>query len=423
MAPEQSRQARRIIRKLSEASESLPSSLFVTGVSGRDPHPLFAGGYGDIYRAEYRTGTVALKHMRHFMQTSDLRDIRLKLCREALVWKDLRHPNILKFIGIDRDSFPDSLCLVSPWMEHGTVLNYLKDHGRANVDKVLFEVAQGLEYLHSHDVVHGDLRGANILIKDDWCACLADFGLSVLVFATTSGSSTQAGSVYWMAPELIDPPRFGCRYARTPASDVYAFGCVCFELHTGHPPLSDLSEAATLLKVVNGERADRPAKAFMLSDVLWDHIASYWAQIPAERPPSDTVVRQMTWPHARNSSRPLPAIPCSPTTTASGPLVSSPLHYRSDSFETLPPYNSARGSRNYTGQYHFNRDEELQVEETAVTAEVESQDHDLGRMIELLGKAAERTMGNQSVILEGGMETRLEQARKRATEKVARGFR
>ncbi|KAJ7619455.1 hypothetical protein FB45DRAFT_701886, partial [Roridomyces roridus] len=51
--PEQSRKARRIIRKLSEASETLPSSLFVTGVSTRDPHPLFAGGYGDIYRAEY----------------------------------------------------------------------------------------------------------------------------------------------------------------------------------------------------------------------------------------------------------------------------------------------------------------------------------------------------------------------------------
>ncbi|KAJ7619452.1 kinase-like domain-containing protein [Roridomyces roridus] len=231
IAPEQNRKARRIIRKLSEASESLPSSLFISGVIGRDPHPMFAGGYGDIYRAEYKTGTVALKHMRHFIQTSDLRDIRLKLCREALVWKDLHHPNILTFIGIDRDSFPGSLCLVSPWMEHGTVLKYLKDQGRQNVDRLLYEIAQGLEYLHSHNIVHGDLRGTNILIKDDWSACLADFGLSVLASTTASvHTSARAGSPYWMAPELIDPARFGCRYARTPASDVYAFGCVCLEV-------------------------------------------------------------------------------------------------------------------------------------------------------------------------------------------------
>jgi hypothetical protein len=77
MAPDHSRQARRIIRKLSESCDSLPSSLFITGVTGREDHPTFAGGFGDIFRATYDNKTVALKHMRHFVQSSDLRDIRL----------------------------------------------------------------------------------------------------------------------------------------------------------------------------------------------------------------------------------------------------------------------------------------------------------------------------------------------------------
>ncbi|KAJ7721142.1 kinase-like domain-containing protein, partial [Mycena metata] len=125
--------------------------------------------------------------------------------------------------------------LVSPWMEHGTILSYLKDHGPANVDKFLYEIALGLQYLHSHDIVHGDLRGANILINDDWSACLADFGLSVFANATSvTHTSTRAGSLYWMAPELIDPDRFGCRFSRTPASNVYAFGCVCFEVRDAY---------------------------------------------------------------------------------------------------------------------------------------------------------------------------------------------
>ncbi|KAJ7762210.1 kinase-like domain-containing protein [Mycena metata] len=232
MAPEHSSKARRLIRKLSESCERLPSALFITGVSGREEHPTFGGGFGDIYRASYVNQVVALKHMRHFLRGAELRRIRLKFCREALLWKDLHHPHILPFIGIDRESFPASLCMVSPWLEHGTVLKYLNDHDRQNVDKLLFEVAQGLEYLHSHNIVHGDLRGSNILVNKDWSACLADFGLSGFSDGGSTGqtSSKRAGSAYWMAPELLAPEQFGTKFSRTQASDVYAFGCVCLEV-------------------------------------------------------------------------------------------------------------------------------------------------------------------------------------------------
>jgi serine/threonine protein kinase len=60
------------------------------------------------------------------------------LCREALVWQGLRHKYILPLIGIDRESFlPSSFCMVSPWMNNGTVLKYLRDHGRKDVDKLV----------------------------------------------------------------------------------------------------------------------------------------------------------------------------------------------------------------------------------------------------------------------------------------------
>ncbi|KAF8183770.1 kinase-like domain-containing protein, partial [Mycena galopus ATCC 62051] len=201
--------------------------------------------------------------------------------REALLWKDLHHPHILPFLGIDRDSFPPSLCMVSPWMEHGTVMNYLKTHGHATVDKLaikLFEIAQGLEYLHSRNIVHGDLRGTNILIKEDWSACLTDFGFSIFSDATATTNTTRAGSLYWMAPELLDPERFGLKFARTPATDVYAFGCVCVELYTGRPPFSNLPEPAALLKVLNGERPERPTGPPAMSDALWQHVTKFWAE-------------------------------------------------------------------------------------------------------------------------------------------------
>ncbi|KAJ7061023.1 kinase-like domain-containing protein, partial [Mycena amicta] len=176
------RKARRIIHKLSEACGLLPTALYITGVTEREAHPSFGGGYGDIYRASYANKPVALKYMRHFLRGSGAhrhRLVCLRFLREALVWRDLRNPFILPFLGIDNESFPLSLCMVSPWMENGTVVRYLKDHGRQDVDRFLYEIAQGLEYLHSRNIVHGDLRGVNILVGPDHRACLADFGLSV----------------------------------------------------------------------------------------------------------------------------------------------------------------------------------------------------------------------------------------------------
>ncbi|KAF7374431.1 hypothetical protein MSAN_00327200 [Mycena sanguinolenta] len=290
--------ARRIIRKLACSSDKLPSALFITGITGKEEYPTFGGGFADIYRASYNNRTVALKYMRaiQYMRGSDSRNVRLKFCREALVWKELCHPHILPFLGIEENSFPSPLSMVSPWMEHGTVLDYLKQHGHGHVDKLLYEIAQGLQYLHSRNVVHGDLRGANILINDDWSACLADFGLSIFSDATSSLTTNRAGSPYWMAPELLDPDRFGMRFARTPASDVYSFGCVCFELYTGRPPFRLLRETGAMLRVISGERPPRPSSSPAMSDSLWNYVSTYWAQDPKIRPTMQIVTQNKFWP-------------------------------------------------------------------------------------------------------------------------------
>ncbi|KAJ7224795.1 kinase-like domain-containing protein [Mycena rebaudengoi] len=295
-----------MILKLSEACDKLPSSLFITGVSGRDHDATFGGGFGDIFQASYGGKTVALKRMRTFHRGPELRRIRLQFCREALIWQDLKHPYILPMLGIDRESFPSSLCMVSPWMENGTVLNYLEEHGRKDVDRLLWEVAQGLEYLHSRNIVHGDLRGANILITQDWYACLADFGLTSFTDTTAATSTShQAGTARWMAPELIAPDHFGIRYRRTPASDVYAFACVCLELYTGQPPFADIREMGVVLKIVQGERPTRPATTPPMSDALWNYVNTWWAENPTTRPTIEVVVRTVAKTQPSDHTNPI----------------------------------------------------------------------------------------------------------------------
>ncbi|KAJ6479207.1 kinase-like domain-containing protein [Mycena vitilis] len=198
-------------------------------------------------------------------------------------------------------------------MEHGTVLRYLQDHGHTHVDKLLYEIAQGLQYLHSRGIVHGDLRGVNILIQEDWSACLADFGLSAFSDATASVTSNRAGSTYWMAPELLAPERFGGSSSRTPASDVYAFACVCIELYTGRPPWGNIAEVVVLWKVHNGERPERPSNSPAMSDALWQHVSAYWAENPATRPATHVVLQDMVWPPPDpRLAHPLPIHPNSP---------------------------------------------------------------------------------------------------------------
>ncbi|KAJ6540839.1 kinase-like domain-containing protein [Mycena vulgaris] len=281
------------MRTLAKTYEQLPSSLFITGVTDHDEHPTFSGGFGDVYRASYTGKLVALKRIRTVSAQSASHRTQLQFCREALVWQGLRHRYIVPLIGIDRDTFPSSFCMVSPWMKHGTVLKYLRDRGRGDIHRLLLEIAHGLEYLHSIKLVHGDLRGTNILISDKGSACLSDFGLATSISDADSAtgltsSSNRAGSIRWFAPELISPTDFGHeKFTRTPASDVYAYGCVCLELYTGSPPFSDVPEVAAMLMVIAGVRPGQPAG---ISEELWGLVKAAWATESRARPKMPDII-------------------------------------------------------------------------------------------------------------------------------------
>ncbi|KAJ6558883.1 kinase-like domain-containing protein [Mycena vulgaris] len=168
--------------KLSEACENFPSSLFITGVNNSDEHPIFYGGFGDIFRASYRGRPVVTKRLRVFIGDFPPRRTR--------VVKSLRHPFIVPLFGIASDNFPSIFCMVSPWMKNGTVLGYLKERGRGEADRLLLETAEGLNYLHSINIVHGDLHENNIVISDDFNVCLIDFGLANIIFDSQTTPQT-----------------------------------------------------------------------------------------------------------------------------------------------------------------------------------------------------------------------------------------
>ncbi|KIO28626.1 hypothetical protein M407DRAFT_71596, partial [Tulasnella calospora MUT 4182] len=209
---------------------------------------------------------------------------------EASVWVVLQHPRILQFLGIYKIS--EEIYLVSPFAENGSLHGFLNARPEVDRRRLVVEIAEGLAYLHQCGIIHGDLKGNNVLISKDEHILLCDFGLAKHVTSRTSTSLRGVGSIPWQSPELLrDASR------RTFSSDVYAFGITIYEVlsgtspHRHHPGVGSLISA-----VISGERpAQRPTVAPDGSSysAFWEEANACWAQDPNSRPSIDDVLRRL----------------------------------------------------------------------------------------------------------------------------------
>ncbi|OCH91151.1 kinase-like protein [Obba rivulosa] len=142
-----------------------------------------SGGFADVYLGICRGEEVALKVWR-IRDEEAMKDF----CKEAVVLNSLRHENITSFYGVETNLFP--LCLVCEWMPFGTIVSYLKNQPSANRLTLLVDIVAGLSDLHNMDIIHGDLKGSNILINGQHRACLCDFGLAAFTYGGRTMGTT-----------------------------------------------------------------------------------------------------------------------------------------------------------------------------------------------------------------------------------------
>ncbi|KAL0058747.1 Rho guanine nucleotide exchange factor [Marasmius tenuissimus] len=127
-----------IMLRLSKKSGLCPECLVIQNVQQQGQHPVGGGGFGDVWKGTIghagSTRAVCLKVVKVYL-TSDVRRSLVGYLREAIVWKQLDHPNILPFLGIYYlDDTRQRICLVSPWQERGNLVDYLKDTPRESVN-------------------------------------------------------------------------------------------------------------------------------------------------------------------------------------------------------------------------------------------------------------------------------------------------
>ncbi|KDQ61681.1 hypothetical protein JAAARDRAFT_518728 [Jaapia argillacea MUCL 33604] len=223
--------------------------------------------------------------------------------RESLLRSQLDSPSILPFLGIHVPPLGLPV-IVTPWLQKGTIIQFLTsvDSPGSHRRRLLFEVAEGVAYLHENGFIHGEILGENVLIDDDMHAQLAGFNSLDVESTKTFGKAEETlivqvreeikwtGSLRWMAPEKL----FGDAPTRTYETDVFGFGRLCLEVFTMKIPYFDQSDASMLLKVMGGELPLRPSthdgQGTLIPDEWWTLMLRCWETDPSARPTMEDIV-------------------------------------------------------------------------------------------------------------------------------------
>jgi len=169
--------------------------------------------------------TVAVKAMKHQADPKD----RIFNVFECQVLKFCHHPNIVRYVD-SCESGPDEIWLGMEFMEGGTLDQAVRafTFAERQIAYVAREMLRGIAYLHSENLLHRDLKSANVMMTTKGEIKLIDFGLCVDI---TSGPKTaMVGSPFWMPPEMIN------RRPHDYKVDIWSLGICMTELANGCPP-------------------------------------------------------------------------------------------------------------------------------------------------------------------------------------------
>ncbi|PBK78187.1 Pkinase-domain-containing protein [Armillaria solidipes] len=213
---------------------------------------------------------------------------------EIELLQDLQHENIVQYLYSSLED--DCLNIFLEYVPGGSVTALLRSYGAFEeplVKTFVRQILQGLSYLHERDIIHRDIKGANILVDNKGGVKISDFGISKKVDVQVLAGNNRVhrpslqGSVFWMAPEVVK------QSGHTQKADIWSVGCLVVEMLTGEHPWAQLTQMQAIFKI--GSSA-RPAIPSDISSEAQDFLTKTF-EIDHEARPAAAELLKHPWIH------------------------------------------------------------------------------------------------------------------------------
>ncbi|XWS15077.1 hypothetical protein CRYUN_Cryun35bG0063300 [Craigia yunnanensis] len=250
------------------------------------------GSFGSVFEGISDDGFFfAVKEVSLLDQGSQGKQSIIQLEHEIALLSQFEHENIVQYYGTDKDE--SNLYIFLELVTKGSLLNlYQRYHLRdSQISAYTRQILHGLKYLHDQNVVHRDIKCANILVDASGSVKLADFGLAKATKLNDVKSCK--GTAFWMAPEVVNQKSKGYGIP----ADIWSLGCTVLEMLTRQIPYSNLECMQALFRIGRGEPPPVPDS---LSKDAREFIMQCLQVNPDARP---TVAKLLQHPFVK---RPLP---------------------------------------------------------------------------------------------------------------------
>ncbi|KAF2880903.1 hypothetical protein ILUMI_25279 [Ignelater luminosus] len=204
------------------------------------------GGFATVYRAKcLKTGLeVAIKMIdKKLMQSAGMVN-RVK--QEVAIHSRLKHPSVLELYTFFEDV--NYVYLVLELCHNGELQQYLKRNNEVlsepEASHIMRQIVEGMQYLHSHNILHRDISLSNLLLTRNMQVKIADFGLATQLSRPDEKHLTMCGTPNFISPEVASRGSHGLE------ADVWGLGCLLYTLLVGRPPFDDNAVRSTLTRVV-----------------------------------------------------------------------------------------------------------------------------------------------------------------------------
>ena len=205
------------------------------------------------------------------------------LKREINLLRDLQHENIVQYLGSNSDDQHFNIFL--EYVPGGSVAAMLNSYGSLQeplIRNFVRQILAGLSYLHGREIIHRDIKGANVLVDNKGVVKISDFGISKRVEASAllqpqkhgghMHRPSLQGSVFWMAPEVVKQTSY------TRKADIWSLGCLIVEMFTGTHPFPNYNQLQAIFQIGNSsakpstpDNASEEGKQFLGMTFEYDH--------------------------------------------------------------------------------------------------------------------------------------------------------